>query len=184
MLTKPASSAQAIMEPYNLRAVSNAALPGALTALFGGDERPNAASLGRAATVRSQCCAQFAVSRDSMWQHSREEYVVMRQWLLDGRTDQGAWTPGENSETAPADDRVAGRILSYVWHILFTRLEKSQESIDLAQLNALSCPTAKTCYCRLYGRCSLRNCAPEACPGQYHVPPNFKLPDNWAATHS
>lgn len=172
------------MEPYNLRAVSNSALPGALKALFGGKDKSDAASLGRAATIRSQCCAQFAVSRDSIWQHSREEYVAIRQWLLDGRTDQAVWSPGESSETAPADDRVAGRILSYVWHILFTRLEESQEAIDLAQLNSLSCPIAKECYCRLYGRCNLRNCMPEGCPGQYRVPPSFKLPDDWPATHS
>lgn len=184
MLTQQASSAQAIMEPYNLRAVSNAALPGALASIFGGEEKSAEASLGRAATVRTQCCAQFAVARDSIWQHPWPEYVAIRQWLLDGRTDQAAWTPGQDSATAPPDDRVAGRILSYVWHILFMQREKTQKALDLTWLNAAACPSAEECYCRLYGRCRLKDCTSDACRGQYRVPTNFKLPENWAATHS
>ncbi|KAL3419281.1 hypothetical protein PVAG01_09504 [Phlyctema vagabunda] len=113
------TSLQAVLDPWDARAVSDAALPQALKALFGG--RDGDEILGRTDTVRSQCCAQFVVARDRVWQHSRDEYLALRQWLLDsmatsdGSTDKYLRT----RDAAPIDDRVAGRILSYVWHILF-----------------------------------------------------------------
>ena len=188
-LTPTAASSQAILQPNNLRAVSDAALPGALASLFGGEEQASAL-LGRTHTIRSQCCAQFAVSRESIWQHSQNEYVALRQWLLDGNV----YETSQQGKPAPPDDRVAGRILSYVWHILFVqRLTVRhphgaidvRDGIDLEELNQLACPAAQDCYCLLYGRCKLRGCdGPQSCNGQYTVPPNFKLPDDWAATHS
>ncbi|TVY24397.1 hypothetical protein LHYA1_G006760 [Lachnellula hyalina] len=155
-------STQALLAPYDSRAVSDAALPRALADLFGGEVK-----LGRTNAVRSQCCAQFIVSRDRVWQHSREEYVALRQWLLD-------------SNGAPRDDRVAGRILSYVWHILFIKAEpdapgSSSGGIDLEKLNAHACPRADQCYCRLYGRCDLSCTSPGNCPGQYILPPKLKV---------
>ncbi|TVY13193.1 hypothetical protein LARI1_G009465 [Lachnellula arida] len=156
-------STQALLAPYDSRAVSDAALPRALADLFGRE-----AKLGRTNTVRSQCCAQFVVSRDGIWQHSREEYVALRQWLLD-------------SNGAPRDDRVAGRILSYVWHILFIKAEGdaqglSSGGINLEKLNTQACPRADQCYCRLYGRCDLKGCtSPGSCPGQYVLPPKLKV---------
>ncbi|TVY45077.1 hypothetical protein LSUB1_G000545 [Lachnellula subtilissima] len=155
-------STQALLAPYDSRAVSDAALPRALADLFGGEVK-----LGRTNAVRSQCCAQFVVSRDRVWQHSREEYVALRQWLLD-------------SNGAPRDDRVAGRILSYVWHILFIKAEPdaqgpSSGGIDLEKLNAHACPHADQCYCRLYGRCDLSCTSPGNCPGQYILPPKLKV---------
>ena len=104
-LTPTAASSQAILQPNNLRAVSDAALPGALASLFGGEEQASAL-LGRTHTVRSQCCAQFVVSRESIWQHSQNEYIALRQWLLDGNV----YETRQQGRPAPLDDRVAGRI--------------------------------------------------------------------------
>ena len=168
---------QANMEPWNARAVSDHALPGALAALFGSEEGSSMVLLGRSDAVRSQCCAQFAVARDRIWHHSKEEYIALRQWLLD-----------EDSHAAPRDDRVAGRILSYIWHILFIpqRQDEGQSpgGVDLEWLNAQACPSAAECYCRLYGRCDLKGCTADRCYGQYRLPPNLKIPGDWALTHS
>jgi hypothetical protein len=205
--------ARAILEPWNTRAASDTALPRALAALFGGDSSAvvldsvadEYASAkgggerllpGRTDAVRAQCCAQFAVARDRVWQHSRDEYVALRQWLLDGSSDSGTnkHLQRHSGNAAPRDDHVAGRILSYVWHILFIQQGESNAQnslpgvyggVDLERLNSLACPRADECYCRLYGRCNLEGCkTPGRCRGQYHLPPNFRLPDDWAATHS
>ncbi|KAG0650458.1 hypothetical protein D0Z07_3303 [Hyphodiscus hymeniophilus] len=169
------TSMQAVLEPWDARAVSDAALPHALKTIFGGDEyAPDGDGrflLRRNDAVRAQCCAQFVVSRERIWQHSREEYVALRQWLLD-------------SNAAPVDDRVAGRILSYVWHILFVYQEDNEGDVDLQGLNTAACPSASECYCRLYGRCGLENCNIGSCQGQYKLPPDLKLPADWAVTHS
>lgn len=189
------TSMQAVLEPWDARAVSDAALPHALASLFGGNKDASniddvGVLLGRDDAVRSQCCAQFVVSRDKLLEHSRGEYVAIRQWLLDGNSasdDNGHLRSIRNA--APHDDRVAGRILSYVWHILFLKRESNGQDltnhIDLERLNNLACPRADDCYCRLYGRCNLEHCtSPGSCYGQYRLPPNLKLPEDWAATHS
>ncbi|KAJ9300932.1 hypothetical protein DTO271G3_2096 [Paecilomyces variotii] len=187
------NSLQAVVEPWSARAASDAALPRALAALFGGDARYTVTRegmrlrLGRGDAVRSQCCAQFVVARNNIWQHSRDEYIALRQWLLDGSDEKNV-----NPNAAPRDDRIAGRILSYVWHILFLKHEESPDSssldtaggIDLERLNRRACPRASECYCRLYGRCNLERCTASSCRGQYNLPPDYKLPDDWAATHS
>ncbi|KAI9742913.1 MAG: hypothetical protein M1818_003642 [Claussenomyces sp. TS43310] len=193
------TTVQAVMAPWDARAVSDAALPAALAALFGGNAYAVAESggrllLGRSDAVRAQCCAQFVVARDRIWQHSRDEYVALRQWLLDGSDSSGTDENFQNSNAAPGDDRVAGRILSYVWHILFTKQDESNDqtsspevyrSVNLERLNTLACPRADECYCRLYGRCNLEHCtSPGSCYGQYVLPPDLKLPDEWAATHT
>ena len=189
----------AMLEPWNARAASDAALPHALAALFGGDEYALSEGggrllLGRADAVRAQCCAQFVVARDRVWQHSHDEYVALRQWLLDGSSDSGINERSQNKNAAPRDDLVAGRILSYLWHILFMQQGESNAQnslpgayggVDLERLNTLACPHADECYCRLYGRCDLEGCkTPGHCRGQYLLPPGFRLPDDWAATHS
>jgi hypothetical protein len=168
------TSVQAALVPWDARAVSDAALPRALALLFGGHEKKASSGLllGRTDAVRAQCCAQFVVARHRVWQHSRDEYVALRQWLL---------------ETAPRDDRIAGRILSYVWHILFMSQGESESAtgVDLERLNSLACPRADECYCRLYGRCGLDRCtSPGSCYGQYQLPRDYKLPEDWAARHS
>ena len=174
------TATRAMLEPFNMRVVSDRALPRAFAALFGGD------ASGRADAVRAQCCAQFVVSRENVWQHSRDEYMALRQWLLDSSKNG----KGKAPNAAPSNDLVAGRILSYTWHILFLRTELVEEKVsspghvDLQRLNSLACPRADECYCRLYGRCNLEGCLyPGRCSGQYRLPPNFKLPDDWSATH-
>ena len=53
--------------------------------------------------VKVACCAQFAVSRSTVLERSREDYVAFRQWLLD--TD--------------LDDHISGTAFEYLWHIIF-----------------------------------------------------------------
>lgn len=176
------TSLMSILQPWDDRVASDNALPGALAALFGGDDSTQTSGrlqLGRTEVVRSQCCAQFVVARDNIWQHSQEEYAALRQWLLDGIVHGRG-----HKNAAPPDDIVAGRILSYIWHILFLKEAKS-DSLDLKHLNSLACPRADECYCRLYGRCNLEYCtSPGSCRGQYEIPKGFRLPANWATDHS
>lgn len=188
----PSSASQGSLEtsflsvllPWDARVVSDNSLPSALVALFGGDkfnsnEGGGQLQLGRTTAIRSQCCAQFVVAQHNIWQHSREEYVALRQWLLDGSSSSRM-----QANVAPSEDGVAGRILSYIWHILFIQRD-NLNIIDLDRLNKLACPSAKECYCRLYGRCDLKHCkSPESCHGEYELPRGFRLPDDWAATHS
>lgn len=171
------TSMRATLEPWNARAASDTALPRALALLFGGsDDDPVQAGarllLGRSDALRAQCCAQFVVSRERVLQHSRQEYISLRQWLLD-------------DGIAPRDDRIAGRILSYIWHILFLQQEEpTGNDLDLEQLNTQACPSAAECYCRLYNKCNLDDCSSQGhCWGQYVLPPDFTLPADWAALH-
>ncbi|KAL4785043.1 hypothetical protein BJX76DRAFT_325813 [Aspergillus varians] len=175
---------QAVMDPWDARAASDAALPSALGSIFGGS---TGELLSRHEAVRAQCCAQFVVSRERVQSHSREEYVALRQWLLDG-SDDGASSSSSSSSSggrvvrreavAPADDRVAGRILSYIWHILFLDVGQGLDGgLDLGALNRAACPTAQDCYCRLYGRCDLDRCrSPGSCDGQYVIPNSYRVP--------
>ncbi|KAK4498753.1 hypothetical protein PRZ48_009263 [Zasmidium cellare] len=156
---------KARLQPWDARAVSDVALADALVTLFGSGTKTEQVLLSRADAIRSQCCAQFVVSPQRIWRHSRAEYVALRQWLLDGGYGKG---------TAPLDDRVAGRIISYIWHILF--MQDSLNNMSLDQLNAQACPSASECYCRLYGRCNLQGCTGGRCRGQYNLPPGFRLP--------
>lgn len=184
------NSFNALLEPWNQRAVSDAALPSSLLALFGNDARN---ILGRTSVIRAQCCAQFVIARENIWMHEKEEYIALRQWLLDGSSGTTDTSHMDNRNAAPANDRVAGRILSYLWHILFIKQDESSlktmsgdyDGIDLELLNKQACPSAEECYCRLYGRCNLTGCkTPGRCQGQYSVPPDFRLPEDWAVTHS
>ncbi|KAK4629321.1 hypothetical protein CLAFUW4_07964 [Fulvia fulva] len=162
---------KAKLQPWDARAVSDAALLGTLRTLFDDYAIAGAASLGRSDAIRSQCCAQFIVSQERLWQHTQAEYTALRQWLLDS---------GEHA--APVDDKIAGRILSYIWHILF--MQDPDRTINLDRINAQACPTAQECYCRLYGRCNLETCTrPGRCHGQYAVPPGYRLPKGWESSH-
>ena len=175
------------LEPFNTRVVSDAAMPRALASIFGGsDSSAGTLLLGRGDGVKSQCCAQFIVSRANIYQHSREEYFALRQWVLDA---------GTNPNSAPLDDRISGRILSYLWHILFLPQQgyaprpsaglHDTESVNLDRLNLMACPSAAECYCRVYGRCGLEEmCTEGECRGQYTLPRDYKLPEGWAGTHA
>ncbi|CAI7599975.1 unnamed protein product [Penicillium discolor] len=161
------------VSPWSPRSASDIALPKAFGHIFGGDadarveEIRNAfhLHLGRNDAVRAQCCAQFVVSRERIWQHGRDEYIALRQWLLDGSDDGVARNVQRGSRAAPGDDRVAGRIVSYLWHILFANYG-DDGGIELDQLNRDACPTASECY------------------WQYSIPKDYKLPEDWEKTHS
>ncbi|KAJ4407490.1 hypothetical protein N0V85_004360 [Neurospora sp. IMI 360204] len=72
--------------------------------------------------VAATCCAQFAVSRETVRSRSREDYVRLREWLL-------------NTEL---DDSLSGRVFEYTWHIIFGKA-------------AVYCPDAGECYCKVFG---------------------------------
>jgi len=55
-------------------------------------------------TIASQCCAQFAVTREAMLRTSREQYIRMRKWLLN---------------TGLHDD-VSGRVFEKLWAYIMT----------------------------------------------------------------
>ncbi|GKZ17705.1 hypothetical protein AbraCBS73388_010022 [Aspergillus brasiliensis] len=53
--------------------------------------------------VAAACCAQFTVSREQVLQRPREDYIRIRQWIID----------------TPLDDAHSGRVMEYLWHIIF-----------------------------------------------------------------
>ncbi|KAL3480432.1 hypothetical protein BJX99DRAFT_254423 [Aspergillus californicus] len=53
--------------------------------------------------VAAACCAQFAVSRDQVLSRPREDYIKIRQWILD--TDK--------------TDAASGRVMEFLWHVIF-----------------------------------------------------------------
>ena len=75
-------------------------------------------------TIGAACCSQFAASKDRIRERSEEDYRRMRSWLL---------------ETS-LDDHISGRIMEYVWHIVFGK-------------EAVFCPAVEDCYCKVYGAC-------------------------------
>lgn len=74
--------------------------------------------------VWAACCAQFAVSREQIYKRPLNDYIKIRQWVID--TEE--------------DDAKSGRVMEYLWHVIF-----GQEAVH--------CPDADACYCRVYGRC-------------------------------
>ncbi|KKZ67166.1 hypothetical protein EMCG_07147 [[Emmonsia] crescens] len=85
------------------------------------------------------CCAQFGVTAGTIRQTPRKRYEELRQWLLD----------------TPLSDQISGRVMEYMWHILFGKPAKH-------------CPDPQQCYCEVYGRCDL-NCVNGDC-GVYLYP--------------
>ncbi|GLB12257.1 hypothetical protein AtubIFM57258_009538 [Aspergillus tubingensis] len=75
-------------------------------------------------TVAAACCAQFAVSREQVLQRPREDYIKIRQWIID----------------TPLDDAHSGRVMEYLWHIIFGK-------------EPIYCPDEQVCYCQVYGLC-------------------------------
>ncbi|BCR85862.1 DUF3431 domain-containing protein [Aspergillus chevalieri] len=74
--------------------------------------------------VGTACCAQFAVSRDQVHKRPREDYVKIRQWIID--TDKS--------------DAVSGRVMEFLWHVIFG-------------MESVYCPDEELCYCQVYGQC-------------------------------
>ncbi|KAF9894083.1 hypothetical protein FE257_009056 [Aspergillus nanangensis] len=74
--------------------------------------------------VAAACCAQFAISRDQVLERPREDYIKIRQWIID--TDK--------------DDASSGRVMEFLWHVIFGR-------------ESVYCPDEELCYCQVYGKC-------------------------------
>ena len=55
--------------------------------------------------VGAACCAQFAVSKTQVHKRPVKDYEEFRRWLLD----------------TELDDAKSGRVLEYLWHIIFGR---------------------------------------------------------------
>lgn len=53
--------------------------------------------------VGAACCAQFAVSRDRVWQRPLSDYEQFRQWVVDTKMD----------------DAKSGRVMEFLWHVIF-----------------------------------------------------------------
>jgi len=74
--------------------------------------------------IWTPCCAQFAVSREQIYQRPFEDYVKIRSWLL----------------ATHLSDARSGRVMEFLWHVVFG-------------MEASHCPDQATCYCEVYGRC-------------------------------
>lgn len=96
--------------------------PAAVESISRAEDREKLAVMQPA--IWTPCCAQFAVSREQIYNRPLEDYVQIRQWVID--TDK--------------DDAKSGRVMEYLWHVIF-----GQEAIH--------CPDVDTCYCKVYGRC-------------------------------
>ena len=74
--------------------------------------------------VATQCCAQFAVSKDQLLKLPKYEYERFRTYL----------------EETHYDDSVSGRVMEYMWHVIFGR-------------DVVHCENLFDCWCAVYGRC-------------------------------
>lgn len=74
--------------------------------------------------IWTPCCAQFAVSREQILKRPLQDYIQIREWLM----------------TTDRDDAQSGRVLEYLWHVIFGQ-------------QAIHCPDVDICYCKVYGRC-------------------------------
>ena len=79
------------------RAGTEAAVGGNWKLLFPDAELPE--------TMASPCCAQFAVTRQMVWMHPKEEYERLRNWLLGSLLDND----------------LSGRVFEKLWAYIFTR---------------------------------------------------------------
>lgn len=80
----------------------------------------------QASVVAQPCCAQFAVSKEQILARPKEQYEHFVEFL-------------ENTVQDGHEDETAGRVMEYMWHIIF-----GQEHVF--------CPRAVDCYCDVYGR--------------------------------
>ncbi|KAH8692022.1 hypothetical protein BGW36DRAFT_386836 [Talaromyces proteolyticus] len=100
--------------------------------------------------VGVSCCAQFAVTRDTIRRRPRDDYLRFREWLI----------------KTPFPDELSGRFFEHSWHIIFGK-------------EPVHCPSAQDCYCKLYGMCNLQDCTVRGCNSYYVLPPYSTLPKDW-----
>ncbi|KAK8134508.1 hypothetical protein PG984_006520 [Apiospora sp. TS-2023a] len=99
--------------------------------------------------VAVSCCSQFAVTKEAIHRRPRKDYMHFLQWLLN----------------TPLEDALSGRVFEFAWHIIFDQ-------------EAVHCPSAEDCYCKVFGHCGL-NCTESECDGRYTLPPVATLPGGW-----
>jgi hypothetical protein len=109
--------------------------------LFPHDEVPS--------LIGAHCSSQFAVSRGRVRSRPKKQYERIRDWLLE--TD--------------LNDQVSGRILEYMWHIIF-------------RMQAIDCQDAGECFCQTFGLCNL-TCDREKCKKRYWLPDYATMPEAW-----
>ncbi|KAF2470092.1 uncharacterized protein BDR25DRAFT_36659 [Lindgomyces ingoldianus] len=100
--------------------------------------------------VGVSCCAQFAATKEKVLERPKSDYVRYREWLVD----------------TPLDDSISGRIFEYSWHMIFGK-------------EPVHCPTAKECYCKVFGFCYLECQEDGNCAGRYELPRFSTLPNGW-----
>ncbi|KAF1351838.1 hypothetical protein BDV97DRAFT_133155 [Delphinella strobiligena] len=79
-------------------------------------------------TIASQCCAQFAVTREAILRRPKEQYLIMREWLL-GTT---------------LHDDISGRVLEKLWAYIMTD-------------EPVHCPSPHSCACDYFGHCEAQH---------------------------
>lgn len=99
--------------------------------------------------VGVSCCAQFAVSSSKILERPKADYEHYREWL----------------RNTPLPDYDSGRIMEYVWHMIFG-------------MPPVHCPSAKECYCETFGLCN-ETCYEDRCEGRYILPPYSTMPKGW-----
>ncbi|KAF2686670.1 hypothetical protein K458DRAFT_298200 [Lentithecium fluviatile CBS 122367] len=100
--------------------------------------------------VGVSCCAQFAATREKIRERNKEDYARWRKWLLE----------------TELDDSISGRVMEYSWHMIFGK-------------EPVHCPSAKACYCSVFGLCGLECDERGSCDGRYILPPYSSLPKGW-----
>lgn len=96
------------------------------------------------------CCAQFALTRNTIRARPRRDYQRFRQWLLD----------------TELEDYISGRVFEYSWHIIFGK-------------PPVHCPNAQECYCKTFGLCALKCTDAGKCGNRWPFPPSSTLPKGW-----
>ncbi|KAK6508120.1 hypothetical protein TWF506_010223 [Arthrobotrys conoides] len=100
--------------------------------------------------VGAPCGGQFALAKWKILERPLEDYVRYRQWLMD----------------TPLSDAISGRILEYSWHIMFGK-------------SYVNCPSAKECFCNVFGLCDLECKSEGECEKRYILPQYSTLPPGW-----
>lgn len=113
------------------------------------------------------CCAQFSVTREKVLERPKSDYEHYRQWLL--RT--------------PLKDALSGRVMEYSWHSEISCLQWPFAPTDFFAVifgkEPVHCPSAKDCYCNVFGLCNLTCYSDYNCDGRYILPPFSTLPKGW-----
>ena len=73
--------------------------------VFFGDGSGNGTAVPLPEVIATPCCSQFAVSREQVWARPLSDYQRFHRWVLE--TD--------------LDDDTSGRVMEYMWHIIFGR---------------------------------------------------------------